>query len=78
MPDLPEMDQEFLDELSRKAINDDHVQVLLEVISELNTALHEKREVSPNYQPMLALAMAAYGALQVDVIRFVAGVKPSQ
>lgn len=78
MRDQPEFDHEFLDELSKKAIDDYHVQLLLVVIAELNAALHEKREILPSHQPMLTLAIAAYGASQVDEIRFVAGLKSSR
>lgn len=74
MRDLTELDHEFLDELSKRAVEDFHVQLLLEIIAELNAALHEKREIRVTYHPMLALTMAAHGASQVDAIRFVSGV----
>ena len=75
MADLHELDQEFLDELSKKAVNDSHIQLLLDVIAELNTALAEERELKTSYRPILSLLLAAHGACELDVIRFVANLK---
>jgi hypothetical protein len=75
MSELHEFDQEFLDELSKKAVNDPHIQLLLDVIAELNMALHEKRELKANYGPILGVLMAAHGACELDVIRFVSSLK---
>lgn len=75
MNDLPELDQEFLDELSKRAISDNHIQLLLDVIAELNEAVAQKREVKQNYRPILAVLMAAHGASELDIIRFMANIK---
>jgi len=75
MADLNELDEEFLGELSKRAVTDSHIQLLLDVVAELNAALTEKREVKTNYRPMLNLMMAAHGASQLDIIRFMSGLK---
>jgi hypothetical protein len=75
MADLHDLDEEFLDELSKRAVSDPHIQLLLDVVAELNAALAEKREVKTNYHPMLSLLLAAHGACKLDIIRFMAGLK---
>lgn len=75
MADLHELDEEFLSELSQKAVTDPHIQLLLDVVAELSAALAEKREVKTNYRPMLNLMVAAHGAVQLEIIRFMASLK---
>lgn len=78
MESLHEFDQQFLDNLSKRAIYDNDIQLLLMVISELNAALSEKRELNPDYLTMLKLLLAAHGTIEVDKIRFVASTKSKE
>lgn len=76
MESLHESDEELLTDLSKRAISDGDIQLLLQVIAEMNAALNEKRDVNPSYLPMLKILLAVHGTVEVDLIRFGASIKP--
>ena len=62
----------------KKAIDDHHVQLMLDVIAELNAAMNEGRPVREGFRPVVGMMLAARGAVEVDIIRFVATVMPDR